>query len=32
VHDHPEYGLVVSLNDTRRAVVNWQLLEVRACE
>jgi hypothetical protein len=32
VHEHPEYGLVVSLNDTRRAVVNWRLLEVRACE
>ena len=32
VHEHPEYGLVVSLNDTRRAVVNWRLLEVRPCE
>jgi hypothetical protein len=32
LHEHPEYGLVVSLNDTRRAVVNWRLLEVRACE
>jgi hypothetical protein len=32
VHDHSEYGLVVSLNDTRRAVTNWRLLEVRSCE
>lgn len=30
VHEHAEYGLVVSLNDTRRAVVNWRLLEVRS--
>jgi hypothetical protein len=29
LHDHAEYGLVVSINDTRRAVVNWKLLEVR---
>lgn len=30
LHDHPEYGLVISLNDTRRATMNWTLLEVRA--
>lgn len=29
VNDHAEYGLVVSLNDTRRAVNNWTLLERR---
>jgi hypothetical protein len=32
VHEHPEYGLVISLNDTRRAVAHWRLLEVRGCE
>jgi len=30
LHDHPVYGLVISLNDTRRATMNWTLLEVRA--
>ena len=29
LHDHAEYGLVVSVNDTRRAAVNWNLVEVR---
>lgn len=32
VHDHGEYGLVVSVNDTRRAVVNWKLLERREAQ
>ncbi len=31
VHTHPEYGVVVSVNDTRRTALHWQLLEVRAC-